>query len=226
MEQRGPLCRTHTPRRRDTQTRLLAATRTERPGSARAPRRTHAPASAALGADSRVARPPAPSAPAPSSPDQPRGHQVGPLLACPFAPHSPSARPFSSGPLGPLLQPRGLQEPRALPNPKLARANVGHRVGAHPLQPPRAAYASLCPIQVSDRGLEHIIVDHSVSIGLAVSAFSGVRKRHSGARMTLQPGIPQRSIPLSPGRTKAPTWIWKEMLEGLLGTGFYSLQGV
>lgn len=42
----------------------------------RALRGAHAPASAALGADSRVARPPAPSAPAPSSPDQPRGHQV------------------------------------------------------------------------------------------------------------------------------------------------------
>lgn len=35
--------------------------------------------------------------------------------------------------------------------------------------------------------------------------------------MTLRPGVPQEIHLLSPGRTKAPRWIWKEMLEGLLG---------
>lgn len=52
----------------------------------RALRGAHAPAGAALGADSRLARPPAPSVPAPSSPDQPRGQQVRTTPGLPLHP--------------------------------------------------------------------------------------------------------------------------------------------
>lgn len=160
LEQRGPLCNTHTPRRRDTQTRLPAATLTEKPGSARAPRRTR---SSRCGSGRGFA------ACAPACTFSPGAQQPGPAPRPAGKDHSwpappsrtrPAPDPSPTGPLDPSFSSEGLQEPRALPNPKPARANAGHRVRAHPLLP-RAVYASLCPIQESDRGLGCIIVDHS-----------------------------------------------------------------